>query len=306
MTPSVLGLAVEERMVMRIHSAHTLSTSVAQSRPARRTQRAHSKDFIRFVALVFVFLSALAVFSLKNAFAEPDEPLSDKIILLRASVTNCFLVTCKEGYLLIDVPYTGEYGSLKEALKEKNVDVSEIQYLLLTHHHDDHAGCVNELLKETDARIIVHEQALPHLAAGRSNPDGEPINFCTGAVMKAYGLMLHDSEFKFPPVHLRENDMVITGDDDELLRRIGIEGKIIHTPGHTADSISVILDDGSALVGDAAMNFMKYCLIGHKPIYAEDRKQTSESWKKLKEHGAKFIYPAHGDPFAAEELVPFE
>ena len=31
--------------------------------------------------------------------------------------------------------------------------------------------------------------------------------------------------------------------------------------------------------------------------------QTFQNWEKLREHGAQVIYPSHGDPFAAEELV---
>ncbi|MBI5118134.1 MBL fold metallo-hydrolase [Candidatus Poribacteria bacterium] len=232
--------------------------------------------------------------------------LSNRVIPLKVSVTNCFLLTCKGGYLLVDTPYPGKYEALAKALKEESVDVSDIKYLLLTHHHDDHAGAASELLKHTDAALIVHEKALPHLAAGQSDPDGKAINLGTKTVMAAYTAVIHRTGFAFPPVHLRGKDIVIKGDDNELLRSLGINGKIIHTPGHTSDSISVILDDGSALVGDAAMNFMKFCLIGHKPIYVNDRKQTSQSWLKLKREGAKLIYPSHGKPFNAEELIPFE
>jgi glyoxylase-like metal-dependent hydrolase (beta-lactamase superfamily II) len=233
-------------------------------------------------------------------------PSSNKVIPLKVSVTNCFLLKLKAGYLLVDTPYPGKYEALVKALKEKNVDVADVKYLLLTHHHDDHAGAASELLKHTDATIIVHEKALPHLAAGQSDPDGKSINLGTKTVMTAYTTFIHRTGFAFPPVHLRGKDIVIKGDDNELLRSLGVNGKIIHTPGHTSDSISVILDDGIALVGDAAMNFMKFCLIGHKPIFVQSREQTSQSWIKLKEHGAKLIYPSHGHPFTAEELVPFE
>jgi glyoxylase-like metal-dependent hydrolase (beta-lactamase superfamily II) len=67
--------------------------------------------------------------------AASDISLSDKVIALKPSVTNCFLVRCNGGYLLIDVPYPGKYDSLLECLSTKNVDLSSIRYLLLTHHH---------------------------------------------------------------------------------------------------------------------------------------------------------------------------
>jgi glyoxylase-like metal-dependent hydrolase (beta-lactamase superfamily II) len=235
-----------------------------------------------------------------GALAASRVSVSGKVTRLKPSVTNCFLLKCNGGYLLIDVPYPGEYESLMRCFREANIDVSQIKYLLLTHHHDDHAGCVNELVEDTGAEIIVHEKALTHLAAGRSDPDARPVNSCIRVLVGLYSVF---HEFVFPPVVLRDQDHLITGDDHELLARIGIDGKIIHTPGHTHDSISVILGDGSAIVGDAAMNFLRFCGIGHKPIYVQDLKETYQSWEKLREHGARMVYPSHGDPFAAEELV---
>lgn len=97
--------------------------------------------------------------------------------------------------------------------------------------------------------------------------------------------------------------MVLTGDEPELLNSIGIDGKILYTPGHTRDSISVILSDGRAFVGDAAMNFLRLTGVGRHPIYVEDINMVYASWKRLIEQGAKVIYPAHGRPFSARELA---
>ncbi len=87
-----------------------------------------------------------------------------------------------------------------------------------------------------------------------------------------------------------------------MLRRLGIAGRILWTPGHTAGSISVLLDDGRAFVGDAAMNFLRLCRTGYRPLYAEDYSQVFRSWARLLEAGARQIYPAHGRPFAAARL----
>ena len=89
-----------------------------------------------------------------SASAAPSVPLSDRVICLKPAVTRCFALECDEGYLLVDVPYPGNYEALHRCLKESGIEVSEIKYLLLTHHHDDHVGCVNELVRDTGARII--------------------------------------------------------------------------------------------------------------------------------------------------------
>ena len=114
--------------------------------------------------------------------------------------------------------------------------------------------------------------------------------------------LLH-KEYRFPPLPWTGKDVVIDGDNDSLLREIGIDGVILQTPGHTRDSISVLLSDGSAFAGDAAMNFLWWTGIGHKPIVAEDIGIVYESWQKLRERGARIIYPSHGRPFSATELA---
>jgi glyoxylase-like metal-dependent hydrolase (beta-lactamase superfamily II) len=91
-------------------------------------------------------------------------------------------------------------------------------------------------------------------------------------------------------------------DDFDLLKSMGINGKIVYTPGHPRDSMSVILSDGSAFVGDVAMNFLRLTGIGHRPIYVEDINTVYESRQRLIEQGGKFIYPSHGKPFSAWEL----
>jgi hydroxyacylglutathione hydrolase len=45
--------------------------------------------------------------------------------------------------------------------------------------------------------------------------------------------------------------------DEEMdLLEFGVNGRIVHTPGHTSGSISLLLDSGEAFVGDLAINWM--------------------------------------------------
>ena len=98
------------------------------------------------------------------------------------------------------------------------------------------------------------------------------------------------------------NDIIIFGDNDTLLPELGIDGEILETPGHTADSISVLLADGRLFAGDAAMNFLKVCGTRYRPIFGENYDEVKLSWEKLKVKEARTIYPAHGSPFPIERL----
>ena len=78
-----------------------------------------------------------------------------------------------------------------------------------------------------------------------------------------------------------------------MLHNLGVQGEVIETPGHSPDSVSLLMDSGLAFVGD--MN----------PLYLEDAENHAQevaSWNQLLERGARTFYPAHAEPFAAEEI----
>lgn len=229
--------------------------------------------------------------------------MSQGFYRLNLGITKCYLLECSRGYLLIDTAYPGDYEKFMKAIEKLGVGLSTIQYLLLTHHHDDHAGFAARLVEQTGCKVIVHQDAILPLRKGQSEDTMEPINHCIKVVFSLFEII--HREFKYPPLAVTDKDIVISGDDFDLLKSIGIDGKILHTPGHTKDSISVVLSDGNSFVGDAAMNFLNFCYIKYRPIYVEDIDLVFESWQKLTEHGAERIYPAHGSPFSAEKLTHY-
>ncbi len=226
--------------------------------------------------------------------------MEQKAYRIPLGVTNCWLLHCTEGYLLIDTCYSDTYPRFLSILKQMNISPGEIRYLLLTHHHEDHAGFAAQLSEASGCRIIAHEKALKQLALGRTADTMKPLNRRTQAAFSLFRFFQKSTGF--PPVDLSINDIIIFGDNDTLLPELGIDGEIMETPGHTADSISVLLSDGSLFAGDAAMSLLKFCGTGYRPIYAENYEEVDQSRKKLKEKGARMIYPAHGSPFPIERL----
>ncbi len=220
--------------------------------------------------------------------------------ILDLGITKCYLLGLQDGYLLIDTGYHGDYAIFKKKLAAINVSMQDIGYLLLTHHHDDHAGFAARLKEETGCRLIVQASSASPLAEGESRDTMKPVNLRIRLLFVIFSLF--HGGFAYPPVHVDEKDLVIHGDDDTVLTSLGISGKILHTPGHCFDSMSVVLSDRRAFVGDAAMNFLPGTGIRHRPIYVESIDQVYESWHRLKKAGATTIYPAHGKPFDAGKL----
>ena len=72
-----------------------------------------------------------------------------------------------------------------------------------------------------------------------------------------------------------------------FLKGIGLVGKVLHTPGYSDDSVSLVLDEGMAFVGDLTAEIG---LTDGDIVYRE-------SWKKIYSHDVKKVYPAHGQAY---------
>ena len=219
---------------------------------------------------------------------------------MKLSYTNTFLLEYDEGYLLIDTSYLNQYNKFKNNLAQQNISLDEIKYVLLTHHHDDHAGFLKPLIRDTGARLIVHENALPNLEKGVHYMDMEYLNTCTKITLTLFTLIKRHT---YPGYTVKDDDIILQGDDENILREIGIDGEILYTPGHTSDSISVVMSNGDAYVGDASMNFLGFCNIKYRPIVYRSLDRVYDDWRLLIEKGVQEVYPSHGEPFHINRLI---
>jgi glyoxylase-like metal-dependent hydrolase (beta-lactamase superfamily II) len=238
-------------------------------------------------------------------FGEKNTLKKNNIIkYIRVGFTNCYILKCNGGFLLIDTGYPSDYDKFVEKLKKDfKIEVTDIKYLLLTHHHDDHSGFAAQLLKNSASKLIVHEKSIKQLSMGASEGHSKPIN---KRIKFVHGIFEKFHEFIFPPVNLTEKDIIIRSldEDKEILKSIGIEGTIIFTPGHTNDGISIILSDGSVFCGDNSMNAWYFNILGIKkrPIFLQDIDLIFDSWKRYIELGGTMIYPSHGKSFKIQKL----
>jgi len=177
--------------------------------------------------------------------------------------TNFWVVSSGRSRLLVDLGWPGMMGALLANLKRMDVPIEEIQYGLATHYHIDHAGCAQELKRRGMRLIVTPEQveAIPAMTRWIKPTD---------------------------------NYVEITGDDNlvlpinqsrSFLFGLGISGEIIHTPGHSDDSVSLVLDHGVAFTGDLTVESM---------IATEDAAAVAGSWQRLRERGVTTIYGGHG------------
>lgn len=75
---------------------------------------------------------------------------------------------------------------------------------------------------------------------------------------------------------------------------------LIHTPGHTAGSMSLIVDNEIALVGDAMFGVFNWSVF---PSFADDILVFEKSWGKLAKTGCKMYLPGYGTGNSRELLL---
>ena len=223
---------------------------------------------------------------------------------LKLSVTNCFLIKAGDHYVLIDTGYEDDWDLFRTRLNEAHVELSQISHIILTHHHDDHCGLLRNILWENHSIWVVMAHLCKDLILRGENDrthGGGFLNRRIAFLMRRRRLYLSLVLKKliakgkidtFPPYRLRNFDILVA--EDTGLREIGIplDGKIIETPGHTVDSVSILFEDGDCLIGDAAANFLQFLGSKYCVVLITDMGAYYQSWEKVIAAGARRIFPA--------------
>lgn len=228
-----------------------------------------------------------------------------KLICIPLSMSTTYLLPCASGYLQIDTGYEKDYAAYRKALEKLEIQVGEIKYVVLTHHHDEHSGFVNQLTSDASLIIIAHEYAVPLLASGKNDKTrgGGYVNSLVKGIADIKMSLDADWTLTFPPFAIRPADVLIHYDDNVMLRQIGLPGRLLYTPGHTIDHLVVVLDGGEVFCGDAAASFPLFAGIKYCPVFMTDMDEAYRSWQKILDAGGNIIYPAHGKPFPARRLL---
>ncbi|MEM2899808.1 MAG: MBL fold metallo-hydrolase [Thermoplasmata archaeon] len=192
----------------------------------------------------------------------PGKGLDSNVYLLSAEDT-------KDGLVIIDTG-TGAYSN--KLLKEiKSMEASKYGIMvILTHCHYDHIGGVSAILEEyRDAKVYIHESSVPSL----KNGDNER------TVSDKFGIDLG----KIEAIGLKDGDK----------KRLGeVELEIVHTPGHTEDSICIYIQKTKTLFsGDTV--FANGGL-GRWDLPTGSLSDLKNSIAKISRIDVSGLYPGHG------------
>ncbi len=178
--------------------------------------------------------------------------------------TNTYLVESDSGKLLFDTGWAGSFPAFCHAMGEIKIAVQDIDAILISHFHPDHMGIAQQVADQ-GAVLLVADVQRDHIHSSDA-------------------IFAKEKNAAFRRVEDEKVRFFSMDDSRAVLKEFGIDGQIIHTPGHSDDSISLLLGDGSLFVGDL------------NPLYeleAHRGTQIGDSWDKLLALNPKTVYYGH-------------
>ena len=183
---------------------------------------------------------------------------------LKYGNTNTFFIRGDQCGLLIDTDYAGTLPAFYKAMKNADIRMTDINYVLATHYHPDHMGLVGKLVEQGIELLLVDIQK-------------EAVHFSDKIFEK--------DKLQYSKINENDATIITCAESRKLFSSIGISGEIIHTPSHSEDSISLILDDGSCFVGD--LEPLEYL-----EAY-DNNEELKNDWDLIMSYDPKTIFFAH-------------
>jgi glyoxylase-like metal-dependent hydrolase (beta-lactamase superfamily II) len=164
----------------------------------------------------------------------------DTLALGRPGIVAAYVIRGKEN-ALVDMGYASSAGTVLMNIKDSEIGVDGIDYLLPTHVHLDHSGACGALAENfASASIRVHPKGERHLVDPSKLWEGAGELFGT-ELMRLYGR----------PEPINGSRVRAIGDGDEISLGSGLTLRSIWTPGHASHHLSYELEGtGTVFTGD--------------------------------------------------------
>lgn len=167
-----------------------------------------------------------------------------KVTVFSVASANISIVERDEKIIMIDSGNPGHEKRIEKLLAAQGYDPANIDYLILTHGHPDHAGTAKYFQSNYGIKVIGHRGDSGMFSQGARG------DLCPTSTF-AELLKWARKDLAIEPFTV---DFLI--DEEFDLAQLGLQGKIIPLPGHTAGSV-IIRMDSLVFVGD---------LIAGKPL----------------------------------------
>jgi len=205
-------------------------------------------------------------------------------------MVKAFLIQGDQAVLVDTGARPADAEKILSAMGRQGVEPDDLALIVITHAHSDHCGALSALHHRTGAQVAIQEAGAEVLRLGIS-AEIHPNSF----LGRLFGLFSSRG-----PGYEAVNPDTVFGEELDLYP-FGVQARVLHTPGHTPCSSSVVLPGGEAVVGDLVMG-MPRPHVPKLPLFATNSSQAQYSIRELLDLGVHTFYTAHGGPFTAEAV----
>ncbi|KQQ52078.1 MBL fold metallo-hydrolase [Plantibacter sp. Leaf314] len=237
----------------------------------------------------------------------PTEQLDADTVVIAVPTTDpgnpftlCSVLFGTDGRAIVVDPGTDTPEGREHLLRElRDVGVTTLTGIVVTHLHPDHLGLAGVLREELAAPVLMHR--LEDEAAGSTPPGPAEL----AAALDAWGVPADDTTVRpwsegaaAPAGHLGDTRADRTLEDGELLALPGRTVRVIHTPGHTTGHLTLRDEDrGYLFTGDHVLPTI-FSGLGLGARTAENPVTAYlSSLDRVRGHDGDQVIPGHGFRF---------
>jgi glyoxylase-like metal-dependent hydrolase (beta-lactamase superfamily II) len=209
-----------------------------------------------------------------------------RIHYVAAGAANVYLLEVAEGLVMVDAGLSYAAGTIQNRIEQLG---GTLCLIFITHAHIDHYGAAAELRRITGAPIAIHSADAAAMAAGETQL-GNVRNW----EWTERPLPMVERMIKVEPTAAN-----ILVEDGERLTECGLDATVIHTPGHTAGSSTLLVDEAYAFAGDLISTAGGLHV---QTSYAQDWSQIAPSIDKLRALEPAYVFPGHGREAVTDEI----
>jgi glyoxylase-like metal-dependent hydrolase (beta-lactamase superfamily II) len=186
---------------------------------------------------------------------------------------------------LIDAGFADDESIAKRLGMLRAMPGLSVRYIVITHHHFDHASGAGRLREATGARIVMHRDEAPLLARAAA----EELPSDVDAPPDRQEWAERARRWREEAAAARPDQLVADG---EALRIGSLTLRMVHTPGHTAGHLSPFLEQGRVLfAGDNVLGLGTTVV---PPPPHGDMAQYVDSLRKMQALDAELMCCGHG------------
>lgn len=184
-------------------------------------------------------------------------------------VVHASLLWDEHETILVDTGIAGQLDLIRETLAKESVPFERLTKIIITHQDRDHIGSLPELIAASEGRleVLAHEIGKPYLL---------------GEVP-----LVKSKTFAIPA------KVDVTLQDGDVLPYCG-GIRVIFTPGHSPDHISLYHQPSKTLISGDALTSQDGVLMPPNPVHTPDMETALKSVGKLLEFDIETVIAYHG------------